>query len=715
MNQRFTLDRRSFEQFLAALSLLQQLKRQAAYQHPSSQANQPFLSLLQLQRAINAGTVDLPAVMASVIRLTRSVLGANAAGIWLFRSEDEFSCCAQIGNLHHPDRLGADILAQLAESNHPDANSCAFSPTLRKASHYPGSPNSIAIAALRMNENILGAVAAFSSDFQAFASRDLDNLRFLAGLFEQALQKAMQAGYREAIALEQAALVRLLVKIAPQASELARQFVPSKEARASGENENFSSSNQRGVYCRLPQATAFSTGPSKPAAISASTGQPSTADLSVPGVGVRAALGDVRSFSGDEESFFVSEMLRGATARLRALASQCRSATSQTGEATISRIRSLTSYVVHLPQSVAQPLSIKPLARFSSITMSITTSARNGFTRVRHWKLKVRLTGTGNLHLSQWLRFASTWSASKDFPGLARLRFTAAKSRTLMDDARDRLTYLLRLASVEARSLKRQFRQKRANLSAAVAQERMRARIAHRRQKSLLTNSAELTGEALQHAGESLAVVASSAGHSTLTTFSTLKRQVIALKRPRFNPLALRRSASAIGVLTIMAIFLASQAGLRHTLGRVNAALASPGAMVASAPAAQADASDTPEAGPTSHLEITDASVADTLHDLTRYEIITLQRAAEYGDDEAALQLGMAYETGYYLRQNCAKAAHWVKIAAEAGNPAAAYNLALRYQVGDGLEADASAAEHWLRVASSRQYSPAKLALATVR
>ena len=58
---------------------------------------------------------------------------------------------------------------------------------------------------------------------------------------------------------------------------------------------------------------------------------------------------------------------------------------------------------------------------------------------------------------------------------------------------------------------------------------------------------------------------------------------------------------------------------------------------------------------------------------------------------------------------------HWVKVAAESGNSAAAYNLGLRYRTGDGLQVDESAAEHWLRMASARSYSPAKLALASVR
>jgi TPR repeat protein len=150
-------------------------------------------------------------------------------------------------------------------------------------------------------------------------------------------------------------------------------------------------------------------------------------------------------------------------------------------------------------------------------------------------------------------------------------------------------------------------------------------------------------------------------------------------------------------------------------LEHVHAASTPAVAVIPSVPATLGETTVPPKPGPSSHLQITDASVVDTLHDLTRYEIITLQRAADYGDDEAAFQLGMAYETGYFVRQSCSKAAHWVKVAAESGNPAAAYNLGLRYRTGDGLQVDGVAAEHWLHMASARSYSPAKLALAAVR
>jgi hypothetical protein len=720
MNRRFTLDRRSFEQFLAALSLVQQLKRQAAYQRAPRDPDQPFISLLQLQRAINAGTVDLPFVLAGVVKLTRSVAGANAAGIWLFRNADEFSCCAQIGSIQDPDRLGVDILAQLADSNHLDSNSCAFSPTLRKASHYPGSPNSVAIAALRVNEKMVGALAAFSSDFDAFASRDLDNLHFLAGLLEQALQKAMQAGYREAVALENAALLNLLERIAPHVKEFERQLSPSNlgPVRDPAHASSASTSIDRVVYGRLQQPTAFPTHPAEPAEIWASRGEPSAADLSVPGVGVRAALGDVREFTGDEKPFFLWEAVRSGRARAHGLAAKCRSGALRVVAETTTHIRIAGAHMARVPRGLVERGRSLSFAPFRPIA----TQAQNQFAQIKQWRLKVRILRLPRLRPSNWLHLSSPWPGSAPSRSKLQLQLLwgslAGKLRTRLNHGRDRFSYFLRLSKIQARSLRRELRQKRANLSAVVAHERMRARVAQRRQKSMLTNSAEITGEALQRAGESLADVASSAGHSTITAFSVLKGRVAPLKRPQMNARNLRRTAGAIGVLAVMAIFLALQVSVHHSLEHVDAASASSVTTATpSLPAVLADATvqPKPKPGPSSHLQITDASVADTLHDLTRYEIVTLQRAAEYGDDEAAFQLGMAYETGYYVRQNCSKAAHWVKIAAEAGSAAAAYNLGLRYRDGDGLQADESAAGHWLSVASAQRYSAAKLTLAAVR
>ena len=112
--------------------------------------------------------------------------------------------------------------------------------------------------------------------------------------------------------------------------------------------------------------------------------------------------------------------------------------------------------------------------------------------------------------------------------------------------------------------------------------------------------------------------------------------------------------------------------------------------------------------GPT-HLLITDPATSAVVADLSRYEIRTLRRQAQYGDDVAALTLGMAYETGRHVPQSCEQAARWIATAAIAGNPAAQYNLGLRYLHGDGTAINADEAAKWLQAAVNHGYGHAKV------
>jgi len=112
-----------------------------------------------------------------------------------------------------------------------------------------------------------------------------------------------------------------------------------------------------------------------------------------------------------------------------------------------------------------------------------------------------------------------------------------------------------------------------------------------------------------------------------------------------------------------------------------------------------------------SHKRITDPAIISAVQQLSRYEIKGLRRRANYGDDSAAFTLGMAYEIGHAVPQNCVEAARWVTTAAEAGNTAAQYNLGLRYRDGDGVPANRTESEKWLRKAAAHRNQPAKLAL----
>ena len=110
---------------------------------------------------------------------------------------------------------------------------------------------------------------------------------------------------------------------------------------------------------------------------------------------------------------------------------------------------------------------------------------------------------------------------------------------------------------------------------------------------------------------------------------------------------------------------------------------------------------------PASHREITDDAAQISVSALSRYEVGSLRRQAYYGDDSAAMILGMLYETGKYVPQDCRQAAVWMTRAANWGNVAAQYNLALRYRDGDGVTANTNEAQKWLHRAANRRYTKA--------
>ena len=112
-----------------------------------------------------------------------------------------------------------------------------------------------------------------------------------------------------------------------------------------------------------------------------------------------------------------------------------------------------------------------------------------------------------------------------------------------------------------------------------------------------------------------------------------------------------------------------------------------------------------------SHLHITDRATEAAVRILSYYEMAGLRRRAEYGDDSAAFQMGMAYEIGRGVPQRCTTAAQWVARAAGEDNAAAQYNLGLRYRDGDGVAVDEDEAVKWLKKAASRQNSDAQVAL----
>jgi TPR repeat protein len=110
-------------------------------------------------------------------------------------------------------------------------------------------------------------------------------------------------------------------------------------------------------------------------------------------------------------------------------------------------------------------------------------------------------------------------------------------------------------------------------------------------------------------------------------------------------------------------------------------------------------------------MHITDRATEAAVRTLSRFELAGLRRRAEFGDDSAAFEMGMAYEIGRGVPQRCATAAQWVARAAGERNAAAQYNLGLRYREGDGVAVDEDEAVRWLQKAAAQQNSDAQAAI----
>jgi TPR repeat protein len=87
------------------------------------------------------------------------------------------------------------------------------------------------------------------------------------------------------------------------------------------------------------------------------------------------------------------------------------------------------------------------------------------------------------------------------------------------------------------------------------------------------------------------------------------------------------------------------------------------------------------------------------------------RRAAETGNAEAQLQLGILYYQGKGVARNLAEAARWYRKAADQGNAYAQSNLGALYHQGDGVTKDFLEAAKWLQKAAKQGEARAQLNL----
>jgi hypothetical protein len=205
---------------------------------------------------------------------------------------------------------------------------------------------------------------------------------------------------------------------------------------------------------------------------------------------------------------------------------------------------------------------------------------------------------------------------------------------------------------------------------------------------------------------------------SILHAIKITTTQLQVLLQPRSGLRAHLKVAPVMAMLAVVITFLILKTGL-HAPANTTVFSSRTTARENTLSAAKSDAREaagteqfgTSAAIQVSHMHITDRATEAAVRTLSPYELAGLRRRAEFGDDSAAFQLGMAYEIGRGVPQRCATAAQWVARAAGEDNAAAQYNLGLRYRDGDGVAVDEDEAVRWLEKAAAQHNSDAQVAL----
>ncbi len=677
MSQRFTLDRASFEQFLAAASLLQQFQRQASRQDDV----QPFWALVDLQRALQSGKLGLDQAIQQVPQLACQLLGGNGAGVWLFGDGDEFIWRAGTGSYANDERLRLQVLSRLVAMEDEPSDWRAANRNW-DAGYYPGCVKSLLVEPIRQGRNIAGALAAFGTEFDAFTERDASKLRLLAGVLGQALEQSTKAGLQQAVALERYAMRELIDRLVPGLQVLADNQAqdPHRSSGMAGEQspdqtENAGREPRPHVSWRdiahAQQQMLASANPSFSRDEHAFTDELNDGEqleplpnIYVPGIGVRAALGYDDEKQPSHFWFDVRQRFAQGASLVAAGLRNGFGTLAHAGRRVGAQVRRTAQYRPTLPSLPFETIR----SRAQEIRANCRAAAGRAASKLRTATRQISLPDLPADAIQK--KFASAERSAG--------RWSGKSLRAVGPAFRDAPKVLPDLPPIQLRRVDRRLKQAGAAVvrGTAYAGQRLRAQLSSWRPKP----SSEL----------------------------------------RIDWRAARRTLPAVGIVLVMLAFLFSEPGLHRTLEVASASTARSAPAAAITPATKLAAAADPAAhapdltnSPT-HKKITDPDVQSDLENMTRYEIGTVRRAAQYGDDLAAFQLGMAYETGYDVPQSCARAVQWVRSAAEAGNSAAQYNLGLRYRDGDGVTPDPQQAAAWLQKAAAQKYPSAHAALASL-
>ncbi len=110
-------------------------------------------------------------------------------------------------------------------------------------------------------------------------------------------------------------------------------------------------------------------------------------------------------------------------------------------------------------------------------------------------------------------------------------------------------------------------------------------------------------------------------------------------------------------------------------------------------------------------LAMSSSLVAAPVFSFNEDDFKEAKKAADAGDADAELRLGIMYDLGQAVPQNFTEALKWYKLSANQGNAIAQNNLGVMYLQGEGVAQNYFEAAKWIQQSANQDYSKAEVNL----
>jgi hypothetical protein len=713
MTQRFTLDPPAFEQVLSAISLVQELKKQMPQAFSVAPEDEPLANLAEIQQAIEMEVLDLNGAMQRVVRAALHLNSASGAGVWLFTDHD-FVLRAGTGIVADNDAMRLEVLARLSASDLADRHDA-----IAGVAGVEGPAKSMLVTPVHQGRNIVGALAILTSTPEGFSEGDGARARLLSGLLAHALGKASASELKQSLSLERAAMLEVMDQLMPALRKLGSYGERERHALQLAVAELGS---EPGVTAVAEQLAKL--GDALPERENRASGAGGLTDVVACGVFESDAI-------GSEPNVFlllqkeVEESREASSTPEWSLDEAPVQQTKQVADtgAVLAAGSLPKAEDVEFPKVVAVPVVCAPIAEGMAQAASqakvvpeeINKERAVGKLAGEAWEILAGMIRAWVAFLSRKLHLAGPALVAATKQAVDYLHRTSksveagsAQAVRQLEDWGDWCAREVADAWRKARQILA--RPVRVKLPARTKgkQRRLTRKPAGRDTKTESASRKAAGPAVILLIMTAFLVMMKTVGDSSHA--SVVSPPVTAAnidqdaEANRSQATSADEGSTTSGDTSAAAIQEPGKSNLTGTSS--GSAGASDRTMVKETARAFTKAANVAAELQDSHLRITDVLAAATLHSMSHYEFAGLQRQALFGDDTAEFLLGLAYEIGSGVPQNCAQAAEWVARSAAAGNAAAQYNLGLRYREGDGVPADPELSRQWLHKATARKYAP---------